>query len=80
MKKRVFGVPCAFVVKLEKLDNNKYPLTFSVWSRVAFKTSRDQHVGTCNGNGKRFSFEAIHLLEKTSPKIKLNQINLIQIR
>ena len=30
MKKRVFGVPCVFVVKLEKLDNNKYPLKLSV--------------------------------------------------
>ena len=30
MKKRVFGVPCVFVVKLEKLDNAKYPLKLSV--------------------------------------------------
>ena len=34
MKKRVFGVPCVFVVKLEKLDNAKYPLKLSVTARA----------------------------------------------
>ena len=31
MKKCVFGIPCVFAVKLEKLDNAKYPLKFSVY-------------------------------------------------
>ena len=37
MKKRVFGVPCVFVVKLEKLDNAKYPLKLSVLNRRGSK-------------------------------------------
>ena len=32
--KRVFGVPCVFVVKLEKLDNNKYPLKLSLRDNI----------------------------------------------
>ena len=37
MKKRVFGVPCVFVVKLEKLDNAKYPLKLSVHDKISKK-------------------------------------------
>ena len=44
MKKRVFGVPCGFVVKLEKLDNAKYPLKFSVFSRIGSGTKSEQYL------------------------------------
>ena len=39
MKKRVLGVPCVFVVKLEKLDNAKYPLKLSVHEQTTIHRS-----------------------------------------